>query len=64
VGSRPTLGTELARLEGRICDTASGAITPVRAVYVPADDFADAEGTGRTDLDALQAQLERRADER
>jgi F-type H+-transporting ATPase subunit beta len=64
VGSRPTLGTELASLEGRVCDTASGVITPVQAVYVPADNFGDAEGIGRTDPDALQAQLERRADER
>ena len=37
----PTLGTELADLEERICSTASGAITSVQAVYVPADDFTD-----------------------
>lgn len=41
VGYQPTLGTELAELEERICNTASGAITSVQAVYVPADDFTD-----------------------
>lgn len=41
VGYQPTLGTELAQLEERICNTASGAITSVQAVYVPADDFTD-----------------------
>ncbi|MEN6602144.1 MAG: F0F1 ATP synthase subunit beta, partial [Bryobacteraceae bacterium] len=41
LGYQPTLGTELASLEERICNTASGAITSVQAVYVPADDFAD-----------------------
>lgn len=41
LGYQPTLGTELANLEERICNTASGAITSVQAVYVPADDFAD-----------------------
>jgi F-type H+-transporting ATPase subunit beta len=41
LGYQPTLGTELAGLEERICNTASGAITSVQAVYVPADDFAD-----------------------
>ncbi|KJS18423.1 MAG: ATP F0F1 synthase subunit beta [Peptococcaceae bacterium BRH_c4b] len=41
VGYQPTLGTELARLEERICNTANGAITSVQAVYVPADDFTD-----------------------
>lgn len=41
LGYQPTLGTELAELEERICNTASGAITSVQAVYVPADDFAD-----------------------
>jgi F-type H+-transporting ATPase subunit beta len=28
-------------LEERVCNTASGAITSVQAVYVPADDFTD-----------------------
>jgi len=41
LGYQPTLGTELAELEERICNTATGAITSVQAVYVPADDFTD-----------------------
>lgn len=41
VGYQPTLATELAELEERICSTRSGAITSVQAVYVPADDFTD-----------------------
>jgi F-type H+-transporting ATPase subunit beta len=41
LGYQPTLGTDLAELEERICSTASGAITSVQAVYVPADDFTD-----------------------
>jgi F-type H+-transporting ATPase subunit beta len=41
VGYQPTLATELAALEERICNSASGAITSVQAVYVPADDFTD-----------------------
>ena len=41
LGYQPTLGTDLAELEERICNTASGAITSVQAVYVPADDFTD-----------------------
>jgi F-type H+/Na+-transporting ATPase subunit beta len=41
LGYQPTLATELAELEERICSTASGAITSVQAVYVPADDFSD-----------------------
>ena len=41
LGYQPTLGTELADLEERICNTQSGAITSVQAVYVPADDFSD-----------------------
>jgi len=41
LGYQPTLGTELAELEERICNTATGAITSVQAVYVPADDFGD-----------------------
>ncbi len=41
LGYQPTLGTELAELEERICNTESGAITSVQAVYVPADDFTD-----------------------
>lgn len=41
VGYQPTLATELAELEERICNTAMGAITSIQAVYVPADDFTD-----------------------
>lgn len=41
VGYQPTLASELAELEERITNTASGAITSVQAVYVPADDFTD-----------------------
>ncbi len=41
VGYQPTLATELAQLEERICNTATGSITSVQAVYVPADDFTD-----------------------
>jgi F-type H+-transporting ATPase subunit beta len=41
VGYQPTLATELAEIEERITSTASGAITSIQAVYVPADDFTD-----------------------
>ena len=41
LGYQPTMGTELAGLEERIANTASGAITSIQAVYVPADDFTD-----------------------
>jgi len=41
MGYQPTLGSELAELEERICSTRNGAITSVQAVYVPADDFTD-----------------------
>ena len=41
LGYQPTLGTELAELEERICTTSAAAITSVQAVYVPADDFTD-----------------------
>ena len=41
LGYQPTLGSELAALEERICSTSTGAITSVQAVYVPADDFTD-----------------------
>ncbi len=41
VGYQPSLATDLAELQERICTTASGAITSVQAVYVPADDFTD-----------------------
>ena len=41
LGYQPTLGGELAEIQDRICNTRSGAITAVQAVYVPADDFTD-----------------------
>ncbi|MHC4879344.1 MAG: F0F1 ATP synthase subunit beta [Planctomycetota bacterium] len=41
VGYQPTLASDIAELEERICTTQSGAITSVQAVYVPADDFTD-----------------------
>jgi len=41
VGYQPTLASELAQLEERICSTNTGAISSVQAVYVPADDFTD-----------------------
>jgi F-type H+/Na+-transporting ATPase subunit beta len=41
LGYQPTLGSELAELQERICNTKSGAITSIQAVYVPADDFTD-----------------------
>jgi F-type H+-transporting ATPase subunit beta len=41
VGYQPTLASDIAELEERICTTRSGAITSVQAVYVPADDFTD-----------------------
>ncbi|MFP4538777.1 MAG: F0F1 ATP synthase subunit beta [Dichotomicrobium sp.] len=45
VGYQPTLASELAELEERICNTASGSITSIQAVYVPADDFTDPAAT-------------------
>ena len=45
VGYQPTLATEIAELEERICSTESGSITSVQAVYVPADDFTDPAAT-------------------
>jgi F-type H+-transporting ATPase subunit beta len=45
VGYQPTLGTELAALEERICSTERGAMTSIQAVYVPADDFTDPAAT-------------------
>ncbi|WP_045225506.1 F0F1 ATP synthase subunit beta [Methyloterricola oryzae] len=41
VGYQPTLSTEVAELQDRIMSTASGAVTSVQAVYVPADDMSD-----------------------
>ncbi len=41
VGYQPTLATELAELQERISNSATGSITSVQAVYVPADDYTD-----------------------
>jgi F-type H+-transporting ATPase subunit beta len=45
VGYQPTLATELAELEERISSSATGSITSVQAVYVPADDLTDPSAT-------------------
>ena len=45
VGYQPTLASEMAGLQERITNTASGAITSIQAVYVPADDFTDPSAT-------------------
>ena len=42
VGYQPTLQTEMGALQERITSTKNGSITSVQAVYVPADDLADA----------------------
>lgn len=41
MGYQPTLLTEVAQLEERICRSEFGSITSVQAVYVPADDMTD-----------------------
>jgi F-type H+/Na+-transporting ATPase subunit beta len=41
LGYQPTMSTELSALEERIANTATGAITSIQAVYVPADDLTD-----------------------
>jgi len=41
LGYQSTMGTELSRVEERIANTGTGAITSIQAVYVPADDFTD-----------------------
>ncbi len=45
VGYQPTLATELAELEERICNSVNGSMTSIQAVYVPADDFTDPAAT-------------------
>ena len=45
VGYQPTLATELAALEERICSSRNGTITSIQAVYVPADDLTDPSAT-------------------
>ena len=64
VGYQPTLATELGQLQERITSTASGAITSVQAVYVPADDPTDpAPATAFAHLDAF-IYLERKISEK
>lgn len=41
VGYQPTLASEMAALQERITSTATGSITSIQAVYVPADDYTD-----------------------
>ena len=41
MGYQPTLGSEMAEIQERICSTQNAAITSIQAVYVPADDFTD-----------------------
>lgn len=41
VGYQPTLATEVAEVQDRICSSDRGAVTGVQAVYVPADDMTD-----------------------
>lgn len=41
VGYQPTMATELAELQERICNTSGASMTSIQAVYVPADDFTD-----------------------
>ena len=54
VGYQPTLATEIGELQERITSTASGSITSVQAIYVPADDFTDpATATTFAHLDAV-----------
>lgn len=45
VGYQPTLATELAELQERICSSTANAVTSVQAVYVPADDLTDPSAT-------------------
>src|SRR5690349_16321655 len=41
VGYQPTLAEEMGVLQERITSTKTGSITPIQAVYVPADDLTD-----------------------
>ena len=53
VGYQPTLAEEMGVLQERITTTATGSITSVQAVYVPADDLTDpAPATTFAHLDA------------
>lgn len=53
VGYQPTLATDMGQMQERITTTATGSITSVQAVYVPADDLTDpAPATTFAHLDA------------
>lgn len=53
VGYQPTLATDMGGMQERITTTATGSITSVQAVYVPADDLTDpAPATTFAHLDA------------
>ena len=53
VGYQPTLATDMGSLQERITSTATGSITSVQAIYVPADDLTDpAPATTFAHLDA------------
>jgi F-type H+-transporting ATPase subunit beta len=53
VGYQPTLADEMGELQERITSTRGRSITPLQAVYVPADDYTDpAPFTTFTHLDA------------
>jgi len=53
VGYQPTLATEMGALQERITSTATGSITSIQAIYVPADDLSDpAPATTFSHLDA------------
>ncbi len=41
VGYQPTLESEMGELQERITTTASGSVTSIQAIYVPADDMTD-----------------------
>ncbi|GAB3265128.1 F0F1 ATP synthase subunit beta [Larkinella harenae] len=41
LGYQSTMATELSKLQERIANTDTGAITSIQAVYVPADDMTD-----------------------
>ena len=53
VGYQPTLATDMGTMQERITTTTKGSITPVQAIYVPADDLTDpAPATSFAHLDA------------
>src|SRR3989344_1796120 len=53
VGYQPTLAEEMGKLQERITSTKKRSITPIQAVYVPADDLTDpAPATTFAHLDA------------